>query len=441
MPQKICSVCVSYLKHACIFRQQAIDNVKSLKTAKELSDGTIVGSKIIDPPSTPTPPQQSNEKFFKSNMGVNAPGVGGFLQNSTNANVDFESVMKQQLDLFFGDNNFDEDDEDDDDDDDDENDDGEDEDDERAVLNGMSTAGGRAGAVKMAIHNFFNYTEKPFEEDDLTEGIGISEPDDHKERKCYACKRRFMLTESYDEHMKECVQTKLFSFITDCHQLAIIKKHKAISAQEFIRRMIFAVKGIVKALAMCYKDLSPAPTTIRLQQQHQTMNNSILNQPPPVQKNMPKKLFNVIDGTSGPPPKLTACPPMQVIRSHPIPAVPSPTTNVAAPRLNANFPKIPNFVAKCPQCKKRFDSIQALETHNQQHHNKTAIAPITLFNVLGTSQVSTSLIGGGDGSVVAAEPRNELLELLRSQDCANDGIIDVFRLHRKTPNLTYPFIN
>lgn len=437
MPQKICSVCISYLKHACIFRQQAINNVKSLKTAKELSDGTIVGIKIDQPQP------QAYEKFFKSNMSITTPSSGNVASN------DFES-LKQQLDLFFGDSNFDEDDEDDEDDDDDNGDDDDDVDDE--TLNGISTAAGvRAEAVKMAIHNFFNYTEKPFEEDDLTEGIGISEPDDHKERKCYACKRRFMLTDSYDEHMKDCVQTKLFSFITDCHQLAIIKKHKAISAQEFIRRMIFAVKGIVKALAMCYKDLSPpirSQTAPPPQSQAKSQNlllppmNNALNRPTTTtttteqasiikrEKHLPKQLFNVIDTTTaatnaGPPPKLTARPPVQVIRSHPIAAVQSPTTSIVAPLLNANFPKIPNFVAKCPQCKQRFDSIQALEMHNQHHHN------ISVPDLVVAPPPPHQMNGSMVAPKVTAEPRNELLELLRSQDYANDGIIDVFRLHRK----------
>lgn len=106
----------------------------------------------------------------------------------------------------------------------------------------------------------FNYKEKSFTEDDITDFVSksvvITIPDEMRERKCDACKQRFMLKESFDQHLKECIELKLNKFVMEGYQLLSMRKSRALSANEFNRRMIFALKKTVKSLTSCYKEMS-----------------------------------------------------------------------------------------------------------------------------------------------------------------------------------------
>lgn len=109
----------------------------------------------------------------------------------------------------------------------------------------------------------FNYKEKSFTEDDIADfckSVVITIPDEMRERKCDACKQRFMLKESYDQHLKECIESKLNKFVMEGYQLLSMRKSRALSANEFNRRMIFALKKMVKSLTLCYKEVSEIPS-------------------------------------------------------------------------------------------------------------------------------------------------------------------------------------
>lgn len=357
-----------------------------------------------------TDTQTIAQKFYKN------PAV---TNNMTNTNLDTYDNLKRELDLFFGDHNIEEE-------EDFENDDVEPDDTRteeeivKARMNGMSV---RTETVKTAIQNFFNYSEKPFEEDDISnfDGIGINEPeDDHKERKCYACSRRFMLNDSFDDHMKECILAKLLNFITDCYQLSIIKKHKAISAQEFIRRMIFAVKNIVKSLAMSYRVLS-RPTNRSIPQ---TINEQT------IVKNESKQLFNTNQHVFHAPelPKT----PILFTTSRKI--LSKETAVVQSHKSSDIFPKHFNFVAKCQICQQVFNSIQALETHNQQRHNNRSVATASTGTASSVSSLdSFSLLSakrnGGTSS------GHTLMDLLKADDYSHEGIVDVVKLRQKSPKI------
>lgn len=111
----------------------------------------------------------------------------------------------------------------------------------------------------------FNYKEKSFTEDDITDFVSksvvITIPDEMRERKCDACKQRFMLKESFDQHLKECIELKLNKFVMEGYQLLSMRKSRALSANEFNRRMIFALKKMVKSLTLCYKEMSEIPSS------------------------------------------------------------------------------------------------------------------------------------------------------------------------------------
>lgn len=111
----------------------------------------------------------------------------------------------------------------------------------------------------------FNYKEKSFKEDDISNfdsNIIITVPDEMRERKCDACRQRFMLKESFEQHLKECIELKFNRFVTEGHHLLTMRKSRTLSANEFVRRMIFALKKMIKSLASCYREVSDGPSTI-----------------------------------------------------------------------------------------------------------------------------------------------------------------------------------
>lgn len=398
LPQRACSICISYLKHAYTFRQQALDTICSLRLAKalgelstkenDLQQGIEMGSASMMPNYQNANPDGGN-KFFKSNV---IPQ-----KYAPNRLAYDEQEMQRELELFF-------------DDEDDENDA---EDSETGSSSGCESmqptmtngqaAAARSGAIKEAINNFFNYSEKRFAEDDLSDfpGITVKEPeDDHKERKCFACKRLFMLTESFDAHMKDCVQSLLFTFVSSTQKLVELKKEKMISAQEFTRRMIFAVKGCVKSLAMCYQITAKQP-----------MRSSVNTDVSFATKTLPKQMFQSIDRTSLP----TDYPEI------------NQQFAAAAAITPVRFPKVPNFAAKCPACKQLFDSIQALEEHNQRNHNNSSRS--------ATNSVSDvqSVYDSDDQRSVGS--RNALWDLLQEADAMHDGIVNVERFRQRKPQV------
>lgn len=96
---------------------------------------------------------------------------------------------------------------------------------------------------------YFDYSQKSFVEDDITlldifqnNEITFVIPENFKERKCIYCRRLFMFEESYEEHIRECIQATLQLFTKQITNLTELKENKEISSHEFIRRMIYCLK-------------------------------------------------------------------------------------------------------------------------------------------------------------------------------------------------------
>lgn len=104
----------------------------------------------------------------------------------------------------------------------------------------------------------FNYKEKSFREDDIDMAgkIIVNVPDEMRERKCDACRQRFMLKDTFEQHLKECIELKLLKFITDGNQLLSMRKSRTLSSNEFVRRIIFSLKKTVKSLTLCYNEVA-----------------------------------------------------------------------------------------------------------------------------------------------------------------------------------------
>lgn len=224
------------MKHAILFRKQVMNNTAQLQHQSNASKSLQNNNRICDDKFNPKQLLQEDD----STNGVNER-INGFNNGWIDVNIapdtDTFDNLKEEMEIAFGGEC------------DDSADEYEDNDPDASIL--------------------FNYKEKSFKEDDIsdfdvTSKIIITVPDDMRERKCDACRKRFMLKESFEQHLKECIELKLVKFITEGHQLLIMRKSRTLSANEFVRRIIFSLKKTVKLLALCYKEVSDVTSTVNL---------------------------------------------------------------------------------------------------------------------------------------------------------------------------------
>uniref|UniRef100_A0A182MWH5 Uncharacterized protein n=1 Tax=Anopheles culicifacies TaxID=139723 RepID=A0A182MWH5_9DIPT len=218
LPKRICVLCISYLKHAYTFRRQAIDNIAGLLAAKYLSN--------LRPESKK--PAEESERVIERNeiMSVEDGTVYRTVNLTNGANA--RSVVKQTtkkpaiMHRFVAkppNNNAEED------------------------MDNLF------GDLDEPGSGLFGYREKEFIEDDVMELDGLQEhgvtftlPEDYKEKKCFACRKRFMFSETYSEHLTQCLLYKLTEAIRTLYHIMFLREQSAISAFEFIRRAVFTVR-------------------------------------------------------------------------------------------------------------------------------------------------------------------------------------------------------
>lgn len=280
LPNKICALCISYLKHAVFFREQCISNSLSLKaidllrqkrqnskqnvdkdnlliTAQELN---FTNERQIDTNLLNNTCSQDQDKVFKqllnNTVQTKAPSPQNVEQQLRYLNLLFNKDPNAGLQTYKrkndgnkfvlenaeggGDYPFAEEDSD----------------------TEISSDENEAGAMQQ---NIFSYSETNFQEDDiinldeLGDAITINIPESCKERKCRACFRRFMFEDSHNEHMSTCIEYKFLTYIEELNKLLYIRRNKVVSPHEFVRRMIFALRKICEwlKLANCADILLP----------------------------------------------------------------------------------------------------------------------------------------------------------------------------------------
>lgn len=229
-----------------------------------------------------------------------------------------------------------------------------------------------------------------------------------------SCKCRFMLQESYESHMKDCIQAKLVSFITECHQLLIVKKHKAVSTAEFMRRMIFSLKNIVKSLALSYRVITKKQPTTKDTNPDvvRTENTST------VFTSFDQRLFHAtedIAATKKLPPLLK---PLKPLSPSVVASFRDRNVNNVPKSVSTSTPKPQtSFAAKCAICQISFNGIGELEQHNRQTHNYSRERS-------SSASSNRSFIQANNGAL-----------LLDEDDYLHEGIVDVFELRRRSPNV------
>lgn len=316
-------MCISYLKHAINFRQQAIKNILSLKTAKEFNSEKSKEFKVKS---------QIDKIVLKENLrNLNSS------QKNNNENI----ITEQQ---------------------------------------------------QIKEKTYFDYSQKSFVEDDVSlleifqnKEITFNIPEHFRERKCIYCRKLFMFEESYEEHIKVCIQATLQLFTNQITNLTELKENKEISPHEFIRRMIYCLKKNAQTLNEYSEDIFKFTV-----QENETFEDNLPIETNRVTTSTPNKM----DETS----HLNNLLINRLCRNMKSNKMSLPLENT----VQNIFPSA-QFLqkSKCRYCQQLFNNLTELEQHNQIYHkNPTKI----------------------DGNI------SELIDLIESQ---TDGFIDLLDIPQK----------
>lgn len=409
------------MKHAVMFRQQVITNLAKIRNGVP---GAVLNFNIA---------------ALGYNRNINDYGDGveddNELYQELNDGVMAEETfdnLKHELDLAFGGQCESSDDEDD--------------------------------ALQDPSH-LFSYVEKRFTEDDISDDIAkiiINEPDEMRERKCEACRRRFMLKESFEQHLKECIELKLLKFITENHHLLTIRTARTISAHDYVRRTIFSLKKLVKSLALCYMEVTDVPPNddVRNMLVKQKIADDATNDKSNYVNsknnwNNSMELKSITDGGGGvhakhirnqlerivshspnrnnggastsftppSPPPFSPILPLSDSENGITPTPPSTnslssliSTISRAARIHQSSP-IETIVAQCSPCLESFTSLALFEEHNQRFHNTACSTPSIASDVsspppLESNRLEVIRSPVSTVDVLNNDERNTLLERL-----------------------------
>uniref|UniRef100_A0AAG5DTI7 ZAD domain-containing protein n=1 Tax=Anopheles atroparvus TaxID=41427 RepID=A0AAG5DTI7_ANOAO len=401
LPKKICVLCISYLKHAYTFRRQTIDNMAGLLAAKYLSGNRpVMKKKLPDEEFNDANGMRSGDRadaiiptgaggsYRSVNLCATANGRSAVKQTKK-ATVMHRFVVRQKP----PNNNVEED---------------------VDNLQGLELIEPSSG--------LFGYREKEFVEDDVMDLDGLQEhgitftlPEDYKEKKCFACRKRFMFTETYSQHLTECLLYKLTESIRSLHHIMFLREQSAISAFEFIRRAVFTIRKCYR-LVLSYDgeldgvDVGEPVATDETDGADLKLSRSRSSSPgEPADRFLPDKrtygrieLDSLSDSGSSGSPKAKALP--EVYRFAPsmnnnvpplmLPFQPQPPSHphplesfVAAMASHSNVDIIKNRLTKteaeevnesndryktirCKQCDARFYTISHLDEHTKKVHQR-----------------------------------------------------------------------
>ncbi|XP_065089417.1 uncharacterized protein LOC135710700 [Ochlerotatus camptorhynchus] len=367
LPQKICVLCISYLKHAYTFRRQTIDNVAALLAAKYLLgvQEQRKESKNMDDMEEIIPTMVA-PAVIRANVNVasykmmNLGGVRGRKSVPYQKNLDKEvlqQVLGGSVQQKKKQNNAEE----------------ERRRIEEAFLSRWQDSSPEDNATGSA-SGFFSYTEKEFQEDDVMEldvlkehNITFNLPEDYKEKKCPSCRKRFMFDESYNEHLKECLLFKLVKFIREVYHFLFLKENRSISSFEFIRRVVFSVKKTVEVISSYGEESTEPESEVATTSTAQTADDD--------QSKIERSFLTNLEKL-----RVSYNPEGTII---PSPIALMQQSDDGRSSFTTGSTSISPVVAvtRCEECHATFESVTELEVHNLNYHRQPLTTAATPNNL------------------------------------------------------------
>lgn len=307
LPQKMCVLCISYLKHAYNFKIQALKNAKLYKADISLPETNVRVA--------PKPDRLDTKRTLSLMEGI-------------------DQIIKE--------NNLEE----------------------------LSDEIEEENFAK----NMFNFEQTNFEEDDVLDlavfqsnQITFHLPETFKERKCSSCRRRFMFEESYNDHIRDCIQHKLVGFIKEAIRLMQLKDNRSISSHEFIRRVIFAIKKSVNTIVEYDENVKrDVGHEVVTKQSEPTSTVKLAKPKPKPIVSTPQKLENF----STPVSELTQIRIQDIFSNSPIESI---TSNTSSPLCEISM--------KCPQCNSTFEV-----SHSFFHPFQSILIKLLFISVINRSR-------------------------------------------------------
>lgn len=211
------------------------------------------------------------------------------------------------------------------------------------------------------------FEEIDFQEDDIladiqpdTDLVGIGGFDEiYRERKCRYCRRRFMFRETYDEHVNECLEKKFINFIYEINYYLELKTNGTITSNQFIQKMIVALKSNLEMLLKYCDDLVfPHVVTIGV--------DGGVDGRPTATEGIREEINTRLNKV------MNVCKTMFVSSTNTNTDDRSNSTSSSSTPLDYNkvtnsfFSPVPKMC--CPICVIDFDDLGTFERHNIEHH-------------------------------------------------------------------------
>lgn len=178
---------------------------------------------------------------------------------------------------------------------------------------------------------------------------------------CSSCRRRFMFDESYNDHIRDCIQHKLVGFIREAIQLLALKDARSISSHEFIRRVIFSIKKSVNTLVNYDENVKKAVgTVVGLPKPENVIFKPPIAAKPTVTPDIPKLNLPKTLNPYSTPVSMTKLNINDFFSNSPTESE-NVTSNTSSPLCG--------ILMRCPECNSTFENLTDLETHNFQFHS------------------------------------------------------------------------
>lgn len=170
-----------------------------------------------------------------------------------------------------------------------------------------------------------------------------------------------MFEESYNDHVRDCIQHKLVGFIREAMQLLTLKDSRSISSHEFIRRVIFSIKKSVNTLVNYDENVKKA---VGSQPKEEISSKPPIAPKPTITTDAPKSTLPKPMAPFSTPVSMTKLNIQDLFSNSPTESE-NVTSNTSSPLCG--------ILMRCPECNSTFENLTDLEAHNFKFHSNAPV--------------------------------------------------------------------
>lgn len=242
------------MKHACVFRDQYLNNTFSVLKAIELISSE--SKEVISLPEPPTRIRKNLWDEFVLNLSQNNHQLATI--DTSNIQTDSSLISSHKTDKFFK---------------------GQNSDFTINLVNNLKehlekkNQTNHSNEINKQLRQFIRqtpeYDEIPFEEDDILLDLKLEDeqlPASTRlfQERCKYCKRRYMFQETFEKHVNECIVKSLTNYIWEINYCLQLKNEKQITTNQFIQRMTHNIKNGNQVLEDYHRGVGGLPHALTI---------------------------------------------------------------------------------------------------------------------------------------------------------------------------------